>query len=97
MLEQGLMTEMTDRTRKVMLSLVWIGIVSIFGMAVDAPRDTLDWLLWAVHAGVVGGLVVVLVRLYRQVRANAIKDYRFSLLWRAYAKEHDLNGDVGED
>ena len=82
---------------KVMLALIWVGALSLMGAADTGDRSIIDWFLWAIHAGLLAGLAVALRHYYRQIRINAVWEYRRNLLWAQFVRDHDLeNGKVDE-
>lgn len=82
-----------------MLTLIWMGVFTLsIGAANDSDKSLLDWLLWAIHAGLLAGLAVALRHYYRQIRIGAVWEYRRNLLWNDFVKTHNLaNGGLDED
>lgn len=88
---------MKDRKNKAMLGLIWIGCLTLMGASGVDDKGILGWLVWAVQAGLLAGLAVALRHYYRQIRANAVWEYRRNLMWAQFVKEHGLeNGKVDE-
>lgn len=81
---------------KAMLGLIWVGSVVLMGSSSNlGDRSWLEWILWAVDAGLMAGLAVTIRHYYRQIKINAIWEYRRALMWNEYVKRHGLsNGDL---
>lgn len=88
---------MKDRKTKAMLALIWLGCLVLMGAAGVDDKGILGWLMWAVQAGALAGLAVALRHYYKQIRLNAIWEYRRNLMWAQYVKEHGLENGKTEE
>lgn len=89
---------MNATKQKFMLALIWVGVITLTGVAGGQDKSPWDWILWAVHAGLLTAMAVALRYLYGQIKANAIREYRFNLLWEEFRQRHKLaNGAEGEE
>lgn len=81
---------------KTMLALIWMGVMTLMGASGNS-KGWLDWIMLSAQVGLLGGLAVALRHYYKQIKINAVREYRFNLMWAHYVKEHQLdNGDVDD-
>jgi hypothetical protein len=87
---------MKEWKTKSMLALIWLGSLGLMGAKDVGGKTPWEWLLWAVDAGLLAGLAVTLRHYYRQIRQNAVWEYRRNLMWAQFVRDHELsNGDLG--
>ena len=83
---------------KAMLGLIWVGSIVLMGSSANlGERSWLEWVLWAIDAGLMAGLAVTIRHYYRQIRVNAVWEYRRNLMWASYCKEHKLDNGREEE
>lgn len=89
---------MKDWKTKGMLALIWVGVVGLVGASAEPEKTIVDWIMMAIHAGLLAGLAVALRHYYKQIRQNALREYRFNLMWAHFVRVHKLdNGDGDHD